>query len=72
LEALRLRVKDVGFSRREIVVREGKGHKDRMTVLPENLIASSQRQLQLHRSRALHERMCRQVRGGCMCRMRWR
>jgi len=34
LEALRLRVKDVGFSRREIVVRDGKGHKDRMTVLP--------------------------------------
>lgn len=31
---LRLRVKDVEFSQREIVVREGKGNKDRVTVLP--------------------------------------
>ena len=38
LEALRLRVKDVGFERREILVRAGKGGKDRVTVLPENLI----------------------------------
>jgi integrase len=38
LEGLRLRVKDVEFERREIVVREGKGGKDRVTELPENLI----------------------------------
>ena len=38
LEGLRLRVKDVEFERREIVVREAKGNKDRVTVLPENLI----------------------------------
>ena len=38
LECLRLRVKDVEFERREIIVREGKGNKDRVTVLPENLI----------------------------------
>lgn len=38
LEGLRLRVKDVEFTRREIIVREGKGNKDRVTVLPENLI----------------------------------
>ena len=38
LEALRLRVKDVEFERREIVVRAGKGDKDRVTVLPENVI----------------------------------
>ncbi|SER45591.1 Phage integrase, N-terminal SAM-like domain [Giesbergeria anulus] len=31
---LRLRVKDIEFSQREIVVREGKGNKDRVTVLP--------------------------------------
>ncbi|MDF1486638.1 tyrosine-type recombinase/integrase [Ramlibacter sp. H39-3-26] len=30
LEALRLRVKDVEFARREIVIREGKGNKDRV------------------------------------------
>jgi integron integrase len=35
LEALRLRVKDVDFSRREIVVREAKGFRDRVTMLPE-------------------------------------
>ncbi|HSB25419.1 MAG TPA: integron integrase [Burkholderiaceae bacterium] len=45
LEALRLRVKDVEFERREIVVRDGKGAKDRVTVLPENLIAGLQAQL---------------------------
>ena len=51
LEALRLRVKDVEFERREIIVREGKGSKDRVTVLPENLIAPLQAQLQIARSR---------------------
>ena len=54
LEALRLRVKDVEFARREIVVREGKGNKDRVTVLPENLMAPLQAQLQ--KARLLHEK----------------
>ncbi len=35
LEALRLRVKDVEFESGQIVVRDGKGEKDRVTVLPE-------------------------------------
>lgn len=35
MEAARLRVKDVDFGRSEIVVRDGKGFKDRVTVLPE-------------------------------------
>jgi integron integrase len=38
MEALRLRVKDVDFARREILVREGKGFKDRVTMLPTSLI----------------------------------
>lgn len=38
MEAVRLRVKDVDFQRREIVVREGKGNKDRITMLPLSLI----------------------------------
>lgn len=54
MEALRLRVKDVEFARREIVVREGKGNKDRVTVLPENLIAPLRAQLE--RARVLHEK----------------
>ncbi len=39
MEGLRLRVKDVDLERREIIVREGKGGKDRVTPLPEALIA---------------------------------
>ncbi|HTS55805.1 MAG TPA: integron integrase [Burkholderiales bacterium] len=37
LEALRLRVKDVDFARREILVRDGKGAKDRVTMLPQSV-----------------------------------
>lgn len=53
LEGLRLRVKDVEFDRREIIVREGKGNKDRITVLPENLIAPLRQQIE--HARALHQ-----------------
>jgi len=35
LECVRLRVKDVDFDHRQIMVRDGKGQKDRVTVLPE-------------------------------------
>src|SRR5512146_2027900 len=38
MEGLRLRVKDIDFDRREILVRDGKGAKDRVTMLPESLI----------------------------------
>lgn len=34
MECLRLRVKDVDFARKEILVRDGKGFKDRVTMLP--------------------------------------
>jgi hypothetical protein len=37
MEALRLRVKDLDFERGEITVREGKGDKDRRTILPASL-----------------------------------
>jgi integron integrase len=52
-EALSLRVKDLDFSRREIVVRRGKGGKDRVTMLPANLIEPFQRHLR--RVRELHQ-----------------
>ena len=39
MEVIRLRVKDVDFARGEIVVRDGKGAKDRITMLPQSLIA---------------------------------
>jgi len=38
LEGLRLQVKDARLERRELLVRHGKGGKDRVTVLPENLM----------------------------------
>jgi integron integrase len=53
MEGLRLRVKDLEFERREIVVRDGKGGKDRVTVLPENLISPLQEHLA--RRRAQHQ-----------------
>ena len=39
LECCRLRVKDVDFDRGEITVRDGKGQKDRVTMLPAGLAA---------------------------------
>ncbi len=50
MEALRLRVKDVEFERRQLIVREGKGGKDRVTVLPQQLQAPLQAQLTLRRT----------------------
>jgi integrase len=37
MEGLRLRVKDVDFDRRAIIVREAKGNKDRVVMLPQSL-----------------------------------
>ncbi len=58
MEALRLRVKDVEFSRLEILIRDGKGQKDRVTVLPRKLAAPLE--LHLQRVRALHEQDLRE------------
>jgi len=49
-ECLRLRVKDVDFNRRLILVRDGKGEKDRITLLPDAVIPSLRDQL----ARAAH------------------
>ena len=54
MEAVRLRVKDLDFARREILVRDGKGAKDRVTVLPAKL-AEPLRQ-QLAKARELHDK----------------
>ncbi len=42
MEALRLRVKDPDFQRRELTVRDGKGGKDRLTLLPQSLLGDLQ------------------------------
>jgi integron integrase len=53
LECCRLRVKDIDFARVEITVRDGKGRKDRMTVLPAKLVAPLR--AHLDRVRQQHE-----------------
>lgn len=53
MEALRLRVKDVDFGYRQITVRDGKGEKDRRTVLPEPLMEPLRQQLT--HARLLHK-----------------
>jgi integron integrase len=53
MECVRLRVKDVDFGYLQGVVREGKGGKDRVTMLPVNLAKSLERHLQ--KVRVQHE-----------------
>jgi integron integrase len=45
MECLRLRVKDLDFAYNQIVVRHGKGQKDRVTVLPQHVKAALQQHL---------------------------
>jgi len=61
MELLRLRVKDVDFGRNQIMVRSGKGQKDRVTVLPESLKAELQAHLE--RWRLEHRRELEAGRG---------
>jgi integron integrase len=53
MECVRLRVKDLDFGLNQITVRDGKGGKDRVTILPSSLIPSLERHLV--RVKALHE-----------------
>ena len=54
MECVRLRVKDVDFSYNQILVRNGKGQKDRVTMLPQNLKQPLVHQLA--RTKELHEK----------------
>lgn len=58
MECVRLRVKDLDFEYRQITVRDGKGQKDRLTLLPDSLVGS----LQTHLAdvKILHEQDLRQ------------
>jgi integron integrase len=58
MECLRLRVKDVDFDRGQIVVHDGKGFKDRVTMLPDKLKLELQRHLE--RVRLLWEKDVRE------------
>ena len=54
IECLSLRVKDIDFAYRQILVRDGKGAKDRVTMLPENVVQPMQ--AHLGKVRLLHQR----------------
>ena len=70
IECLSLRVKDLDFAYRQIIVRDGKGARDRATMLPENLVQPLQ--AHLGRVRLLHQRDRKEGYGRCGCRTRWR
>jgi integron integrase len=50
MECVRLRVKDVDFARREILIRDGKGAKDRVTMLPDSVVPALRAHLQQRRT----------------------
>jgi integron integrase len=54
MECVRLRVQDIDFARNEITVRDGKGQKDRVTMLPESLKTPLQNHLR--KVKAIHEK----------------
>lgn len=45
MECVRLRVKDIDFGFRQVIVRDGKGRKDRITPLPDRLVVPLEEQL---------------------------
>jgi integron integrase len=58
MECVRLRVKDVDFAMRQITVRDGKGAKDRVTMLPDSPIEPLKRYLE--KVKAVHEKDLRE------------
>ncbi|MEJ2677164.1 MAG: integron integrase, partial [Acidihalobacter sp.] len=50
MECVRLRVHDVDFARSEIMIRDGKGAKDRVTMLPASVVPALQEHLQKRRA----------------------
>lgn len=54
MDCMRLRVKDIDFGYRQIVIREGKGKKDRIVPLPERLITTLK--VHLEEVRILHQK----------------
>lgn len=69
MECVRLRVKDVDFAANHILVRDGKGFKDRVTMLPDSLKAKLQAHLK--RVKLLHEKIWQRGRAGCISRLPW-
>jgi integron integrase len=55
LECLRLRVKDIDFDRRQIIVRQGKGGKDRRTPLADACVSPLRTMLRARRAQFVHD-----------------
>ena len=54
MECLRLRIKDIDFANHRILIYDGKGGDDRVTMLPDSIIAPLREHL--HRVRQLHKK----------------
>jgi site-specific recombinase XerD len=70
MECVRLRVKDVDFAQRQIIIRSGKGNKDRDTLLPGSLSAPSSASFTMPRPSI--RTISNKAMGMSICRMRWR
>jgi integrase len=62
MEAARLRVKDIDFDVNQLTIREGKGAKDRVTMLPQSIRGTLQEHLL--RVKALHQNDLKEGFGG--------
>lgn len=62
VECRRLRIKDLDIEKRTLHVRDGKGGKDRVSVIPD--MATEMLQVQLDSARIFHDRDCKQGFGG--------
>ena len=54
MECMRLRVKDIDFGNHQIIVRDGKGEQDRVTILPDSLLKELEMHLQV--VKAIHQK----------------
>jgi integrase len=70
MECIRLRVKDVDFDQHQLIVRDGKGGKDRITMLPDRLVEPLK--THLDKVAVLNKRTSRRGSGPCTCPSRWR
>jgi integrase len=69
MECCRLRIKDIDFARNEIVVRAGKGDKDRHTMLPTAIKEALFKQIEANRSQ--HQEYLKKDSVALLCRMLW-
>jgi integrase len=70
MECLRLRVKDIDFEQSQVVVSEGKGEKDRLTMLPASLVEPLKAQIAFDKQQ--HERDLANGYGSVELPMLWR